>query len=166
MMESSLLYIQACQNGGQAHIALFEIGNSGHDLLVSSVASGLFQLHSQIGQFSCMGGIVADHVLHQRQQLFHGGVLTAAGTAVAAAAAVVAVVMGVTLTVEVVVGMGMIMVMLMLMAVCMLVGVGDTVMGMLMGVGMFVIVAMTANMIVMKMHNKSSLRFSFYYTDR
>ena len=67
--------------------------------------------------------------------------------AAAGAAALVAVVMGMTFAVEMVVLMGMDMVML--------VGVGHAVMGVLVGMGMLVVVAVATHMIVMNMHKSS-----------
>ena len=124
MGESSLL--QAVQDNGQTHVALLEIGNSGHDLLVSGVAACLLQLNGQIGQFSGVGSVVADHVVHQSHQLIHGGVLAVGAAAVAVAAAIVVVVV-VMMRVTVVVG-----------------------------VGMLVIVAAAADMIFVNMHGKFS----------
>ena len=142
MMESSLLYIQACQNGGQAHIALFEIGNSGHDLLIGGVAAGLLQLNGQVGQLLGMGGVVAHHVLHQSNQLLHGGVLALALAAAAAAGTAVGMGVLVALVMEMLVGVGMCVIVVMLMG--MLVGVGNTVMGVLMGMGVAVLVVVSA----------------------
>ena len=70
-----------------------------------------------------------------------------------------AVIVGVALAMQMVVGMGMVMVVFV--AVCMLVGMGHAIVGVFMGVGMFVVMAMTAHMIVMDMHRESSLHFSF-----
>jgi hypothetical protein len=52
-----------------------------------------------------------------------------------------------------------------LMDVSVFVGVGNTIVGVLMGmiVGMFVVVVMTAHVIVIEMHRKAPLRFFFYY---
>ena len=36
----SLLYIQALQNHGQAHIALFKIGHGGQNLLIGGTVAG------------------------------------------------------------------------------------------------------------------------------
>lgn len=179
-----LLDLQAGQDGGQAQIALLIVADSGHDLLVSHRIACLLQLLGQSGQFVGMGGIVVCHILHQRHQLLHGGVLVvAAATAVTAALVVVAVlmavavvvamlvavtiamavVMGMTLTVQMIVLVGMLMVMRMGMLVGM--GMGHTVMGMLMGVGvvMFVGMGAMAQMIVMQMHSHRSFAFFFHY---
>ena len=157
MIGSSLL--QAVQDDGQAHIALLEVGHSGHDLLVSGVAACLLQLAGQVGQFTGVGSVVAHHVLHQSQQLVHGGVLAvgAAAVAVAAAAMVMMVVMMVmAVIVQVVVGVGMLVIMAVGMAV--IVGVGVAVMGVLVGMGMsmLMIVAAAAEMIFVDMHGKFS----------
>ena len=154
---SSLL--QAVQHDGQTHVALLEVGHSGHDLLVSGVAACLLQLAGQIGQFTGVGGVVAHHVLHQSQQLVHGGVLAvgAAAVAVTAAVMVVMVVMMVmAVVVQVVVGVGMLVIVAV--GVVMIVGVGVAVMGMLVGmsVGMLMIVAAAAEMIFVNMHGKFS----------
>ena len=178
--KSPLLDIQAGKNCGQAQVALFKIGHGGHDLLVGHVAAGLFQLLCQIGQLLGMSGIVADHVLHQSQQLVHGSVLTGSAAVALVAALMVmvmmmvtlvvmmmAAVMGmrvlVTLTVQMIVIMGMVMIVLMAVGVGM--GMGNTVVGVLMGMGMFVVVAVTADVIMMNMHMVLSLHFFFYYTD-
>jgi hypothetical protein len=84
--------------------------------------------------------------------------------AVAALAVMVtfmAVFVGVGLAVEMVVLVGVLMVMLVGMG--MLVCMGHTVVGVLMGVGMFVLVGVSAGaeMIVMQMHKHSPLHFSF-----
>ena len=162
-MISSSLNIQALEHQRQAHIALFEIGHSRHDLLIGHAVAGLLQLDSQIRQFLGMGGIVTGHILHQRHQFFHGGMLAATSAAGALTAAVVGMGMLRTLGVEVVVVMGMLVGMLMGMG--MLMAVGHTVMGVLVGMGMgmlvVMIVMMTADMIVMQMHKYRS--FSFFF---
>ena len=154
---SSLL--QAVQNDGQAHVALLEVGHSGHDLLVSGVAADLLQLAGQIGQFTGVGGVVADHVLHQSQQLVHGGVLAVGAAAMAVTAAVMVVVvmmMLVAVVVQVVVGVGMLVIVAV--GVAVIVGMGVAVMGMLVGMGMsmLMIVAAAAEMIFVDMHGKFS----------
>ena len=70
-------------------------------------------------------------------------------------------VVGSTLCVEVivVVGMGVIMTVF----VGMRMGVSDTVMGMLMGVCMLVVVAVTADMIVVQMHKATPLHSNAFY---
>ena len=149
--------VQAGQDGGQAHVALLEIGNSGHDLLVSHVAAGLVQLHSQLSQLVGVGGVVAHHVLHQSQQLVHGSVLALGAAAVAVAAAAVVMVMMVMIVVMM---MLVAMIVQMVMGVAVLMGMGVAVVGVLVGVGMgmLVIVAAAADMIFVNMHGK----FSFY----
>ena len=154
---SSLL--QAVQDNGQAHVALLEVGHSGHDLLVSGVAACLLQLAGQIGQFTGVGGVVAHHVLHQSQQLVHGGVLAVGAAALAVAAAVMVVVvmmMLVAVVVQVVVGVGMLVIVAV--GVAVIVGVGVAVMGMLVGMGMsmLMVVAAAAEMIFVDMHGKFS----------
>ena len=111
----------------------------------------MFQLYSQISQFLGMSGIVTDHILHQRHQFFHGGVLAGSTAAAAAAFAAVGVLMMV-MPVVMIVMMMVVMVMQMLMAVGMLmvmgvgvnmlVGMGMTIVCMLMGMSMVVIVMM------------------------
>ena len=59
------------QNFAEHGIALLEAGNGIHDLVVGAVAASLVQFHGQFGQFSCVGGVVTGHVLHQSHQLFH-----------------------------------------------------------------------------------------------
>ena len=120
------------------------------------MAACLLQLDGQIGQFAGVGGVVADHVLHQSQQLVHGGVLALGTAAAAVAAAVMGMAVGVAVVVQVIVGVGMHMVMAVCMAV--LVGMGVAVMGVLMGmsVGMLMIVAAAAEMIFVNMHGKFS----------
>ena len=166
---SSLL--QAVQHDGQAHVALLEVGHSGHDLLVSGMAACLLQLAGQIGQFTGVGGVVAHHVLHQSQQLVHGGVLAVGAAAVAVTAAVmvmmvvmmvmavvmiVVMMMLVAVIVQVVMGVGMLVIMAV--GVVMIVGVGVAVMGVLVGMGMsmLMIVAAAAEMIFVNMHGKFS----------
>ena len=108
--------VQRSQHHAQAHIALLKIGDGGHNLLIGGGAACLLQLSCQGGQLSCMTGIVAYHVLHQSNQLFHGGVLAATATACAAAGAVVVVMM---IMVVMVVVMAMIMVMMVMIVVVM-----------------------------------------------
>ena len=160
----NLLYVQTAQDNAQAHIALFKVGNSGHDLLISGVAADLLQLGGQIGQFLGMGSIVTHHVLHQGHQLFHGGVLALALAAAAAAAAAVGVGVFMAMLVQMVMVMGMFVIVRMLMG--MLMGMGDTVVGVFMGVGMLVVMVVTAaeNMIVMDVHGRVSFAFFLYYT--
>ena len=80
---------------------------------------------------------------------------------VAAACTVVAVVMGVTLAVEVVMLMRMGMVMAV--GVGVLMGVGMTVVGMLVGMAVAVLMVMSADMIMVKMHKDLSFSFFSYY---
>ena len=77
--------------------------------------------------------------------------------------AVVGMGMFAALVVQVVMLMGVNMVVSVDMGV--FVGMCNTIVGVLMGmvVGMFVVVVMTANMIVIKMHRKAPLRFFLYY---
>jgi len=129
------------------------------------VAAGLLQLDGQIGQFLGVGGIVAYHILHQSQQLFHGGVLAVRGAAGAIVVAVVVMMfmgVGMTVVMEVFVIVGMLMIVLVSMIVGM--GVGNTVMGMFMGVGMGMLVAVIAgaDMVVMQMHRWVSFRNFFF----
>ena len=127
------------------------------------MVAGLIQLNRQICQLLGMGGIVTGHILHQRHQLFHGGMLTLRSTACAAAGTVMAVAM----VVIVVMGMAMVMQMRMVMGMLvgmfvrmgMLVGMGDTVMGVLVGMFMGMLMGMAAHMVVMDMHIDSSLGF-------
>ena len=93
--------------------------------------------------------------------------LASALTAVAMTAAVVGMIVGmamivsVTMIVQVLMLMGMGMIVAVSMVVRM--GVGHTVMGMLVGMGMimFMVVAAAGDVIVMNMHMVSPLRFSF-----
>ena len=39
--------------------------------MLSCVISGDLQLASQLCQFLCVGGIMTNHILHQRNQFFH-----------------------------------------------------------------------------------------------
>ena len=90
-------------------------------------------------QLSCVGSVVAHHVLHQSGQLLHGGMLVVAVTAAAVTAALMVVVMMMAALVVVVVLVAALVVMVVMM-----------------------FVAVTANVIVMQMHKKSSLwNFSF-----
>jgi hypothetical protein len=91
--------------------------------------------------------------------------LATALAAVAMTVAIVGVGMLGTLVVQMVVVVRMLVAMLM--AVGMLVGMGHTVVGVLMGMGMrmLVVMAVTADMIVMQMHKKVSFAFFLYYTD-
>ena len=179
-MRTSYLNIQAGQHGAQTHVALLKVGNSGHDLLKGCPVAGFSQLLGQLSQLVGVGGVVIDHVLHQRSQLFHGGVLlvavalalvvvivavTAAFVTVvmvmAMTLAFVTVVMGAVFTMQMVMGVGMLMIVAMLMSVFM--GVGHTVVGVLMGMGMLMVMVVMAagNMIVMNMH--SNFSFAFFY---
>ena len=166
--------IQSSQHHAQTHIALFKVGNSSHDLLVSRGTTCLLQLNGQICQLLGMGGIVADHILHEGYQLIHGGVLALGCAATTAATAIVAVVvmvmiMGVVVAMQMVMLMGMGVVMLMSMDMVM--GVCVTVMGMLVRMGMLmgmIVAAAAAVMIVVMMfvHSDRSLPFFLYYTEK
>ena len=137
------LLAQFLQHFSQHIVALIEAGNCIHNLVVRSVATSLIQLYSQISQFLGMGSIVANHVLHQRQELVHRGV---------------AVMMLVTMLMQMIVVVGMLVRMSVLMM--MLVGMGMTVVGVLMGmcVGMLMAVFATADMIVIDVHSIFSLK--------
>ena len=118
----------------------------------------LVQLNGQIGQLLGMGGVVADHVLHQRHQLLHGRVFAGAGAGRAVLTAVMGVGMLRAVGVEVGVIVGMFVVVGMLMG--MGVGVGNAVMGMLVGMGVLMLVVMAAGHVVgIDMHRKSLLDF-------
>jgi len=142
------------------------------------MVTGLLQLSSQICQFLGVGSVVTGHVLHQRHQLFHGGMLASTGAAGAGtgAAMLVAVLMmvvlvavimgvGVTMLMQMLMGMGMAVGMLML--VGMFVGMGHTVMGVLMGmlVGMGMGVIAAGAMVMFDMHMVCSFAFFLYYID-
>ena len=118
-------------------------------------SGGLFQLSGQVGQLLGVGSIVVHHILHQRHQLFHRGMLAAARAATAIATAAVVVVMVVASLVEMVMGVRMLVVV----GVCvgMLMGMGNTVVGVLVGMGviMFMVVAAAGDVIVMNMHKSS-----------
>ena len=101
--------VQGGKNHAQAHIALFKVGNSGHDLLVSGGAAKLLQLSCQIGQLSCVTCVMANHILHQSNQLLHRRVLATTAAATAAAGAIV------VMVVMIVVMVVMVMVVMMLM---------------------------------------------------
>ena len=135
--------LQAGQDNAQTHIALFKIGNGGHHLLIGGVVAGLVQLTGQICQLLSVGGVVTHHILHQGGQLLHGGVLALGRTGAAAALAVVVVVMVVLVIVD------------------MLMGMGHTVMGVLVGVRMVVVMRKTG-MIVIEMHRNQS-PFNVFY---
>ena len=144
--------VQGGQDNAQTHIALLKVGNSSHDLLVSGVAAGFLQLDSQVSQFLGMSGIVADHVLHQRNQLLQRGVLAVTATAAAAAAAIVVMVMMMVMLVVMAVQMLMVMMvmaMVVVVVMCVVVAVGMTVVGMLMGVMMLVAVLVAAAAAIM-----------------
>ena len=160
-MAISLLHIQAGKNHAQPHIALFKIGNSGHNLFKSGMVTGLIQLGGQICQFLGMGSIVSRHILHQRYQFLHGSMRALRTAAGAVVVTFVGMSMGSSLGMEMIMLMGMGMVMLVGMR--MGVGMGNTVVGMLMGMGMLVVVAVAADMIVMLMHSYILLAFFFYY---
>ena len=153
--------IQRSQNHAQAHIALFKVGHSSHNLLISSGAASLLQLLSQGSQLSGVAGIVANHILHQRNQFFHGGVLVVRAAAGTTAAAIM-VMMMVIVVVAVVMIMAVVMVvmvMVMIVAVIMIV-----MMVMVMIVAVIMIVMMV--MIVVVMHREHSFSFFFYYTEK
>ena len=119
----------------------------------------LIQLCCQVCQLLGVGGVVTDHVVHQRQQLLHGSVLAGGFAAVAVTAAVVAVGVLVTVGVEMLVVMGMGLVVAV--GVRMLRGVGMTVVGV--GMGMLMVVTAAAAVIVMNMH-RDSLLLSIYFS--
>ena len=152
--------IQRSQNHAQAHIALFKVGYSSHNLLVSSGTASLLQLLSQSSQLSGVTGIVANHILHQRNQFFHGGVLVVRAAAGTTAAAIM-VMMMVIVVVAVVMIMAVVMV---VMVMVMIMAVVMVVMVMVMIVAVIMIVMMV--MIVVVMHREHSFSFFFYYTEK
>ena len=76
-------------------------------------------------------------------------------TTLALTAAIMGMIVSNTFCMEVIVVMGMYVVVLVFMNMGM--GVRDTVMGMLMGVGVFMVVTVTADMIVVQMHKDTPL---------
>ena len=159
-MVDSLLYIQTCQHGRQAQIALLKIGHRRHNLLIGRVAASLLQLNRQIGQLLGVGGIVTHHILHQRGQFLHRRVLAGGVAMGTAAATVMAVVMVMTLAVEMVMLMGVGMVVAV--GMTMLVGMSLPIVGMLVRMGMAVLMVVSAaKLIVMNMHLHRS--FAFFY---
>lgn len=160
------LHVQAGQHRAQPQVALFKVGHRRHHLLVSHMAAGLLQLDRQVRQLLGVGGVVAHHILHQRQQLLHGGVGAGGLAPGAAGGALVAVLMGLAVGVEMVMVMGMGM--LMAVDMGMLVAVGHPVVGVLVGMGMTMVVDVDALLavIVIEMHMDRSFGFFYYYTRR
>ena len=125
-------------------------------VLVSGVVARLVQLDGEVSQLLGMGGVVADHVLHQRHQLLHGRMLAGAGagrTVLAASVGVgmlraVGVEVGLIVRVLVVVGVRM----------GMLMGVGNAVMGMLVGMGVRMVMA-AGHVFGIDMHRIASFIF-------
>lgn len=62
---------QNCRKGGVARV---KAGYRIHDLMIGSMVSRFIQLAGKLCQLLGVGGIVAHHVLHQSNQLLHGGV--------------------------------------------------------------------------------------------
>ena len=89
--------------------------------------------------------------------------LAATAATAAIAAAIVGMMMLGAMGVEMVVVMGMGMIVVMAVGVGM--GMGNTVMGVLMLVGMFMVMGMTGNMIVMQMHKYRSFAVFYIITD-
>ena len=115
-MISSLLLFHGSQHHAQTHVALLKVGHGSHDLFVSGIAAELLQLGSQISQFLGMGSVVANHILHQSHQLFHGGMLTLGSAALAGTGAAMIVIM-----VMIVVVMMVVIVIVMMVAMLMIV---------------------------------------------
>lgn len=111
--------------------------------MIGSMASGFIQLHSQISQFLCVGSIVTHHIFHQCHQFFHRGM----GMLVS-----IAVLVQIIVTVRMLMRVGMFMMVF--------VGMGMTVMSVLMGmyVGVLMVVLATGDMVVINVNGY----FSFY----
>ena len=122
------------QNFCQHFVALLKAGNGIHNLMVSCVASGFVQLHGQFRQFLGMGGIVAHHIFHQRNQFVHRGM---------GVIMLVTVLMQVIVAVRMLMGVGMFVVMFM--------SVSVTVVGMC--VGVLVVMLSTGDVVVIDVHN-------------
>ena len=126
-------------------VAVLELMDGVHDEIISLGFADGVQLLGKRGQLVGVGSVVADHVLHQRNQLLLGG--RGRMAVVMGVGMVVVVQMLVVMIVVMSVRMLMRMVVMMLMNVLVLVGMGvrsavSMSMGMLMvvGVGMLVIV--------------------------
>ena len=135
-------------------------------MLISSMVTGFVQLCGQICQFLGMGSIVTCHILHQCLQFVHRGMLALGSAIMAVTAAVMAVGMLCAFGMEMLVVVGMNMVMLMGMG--MGVAVGNAVVGVLVGMGMLVVMDMTAGyMVVMNVHIFDSFNgiFSILYPE-
>ena len=127
---------QNCRKGGVARV---KAGYRIHDLMIGSMVSRFIQLAGKLCQLLGVGGIVAHHVLHQSNQLLHGGV---------------AMVVSTLRTVQMLMGMGMLVIVGM--RVIMGMGVGMAVVSMLVGVGVGMLMGMstTADVVVIQMHSK------------
>ena len=138
-----VLFAQFLQNFRQHVVALFETGNSIHYLVVGSMASGFVQLHCQVCQFPGMGRVVAHHVFHQGQQFLHGFMA-------------VMMIMVVIMVMQMLLGMVMIMAFLVMVGMAvfmmMLMGMGMAVVGMLVGMAVEMVVAVSAKKAVGNVH--------------
>lgn len=152
--------MQAGQHRSQAQIALFIVGNGGHDLFVSGMIASLFQLLGQICQLIGMGGIVAGHILHQCSQLLHRGMFALGSAAATLVVTVVAVGVFAALCVEVVVGVGMLVAVFV--GVTVAVGVCYAVVGMFMGMLMSMLMGVFMAVFVINVHKKTLLCCFFF----
>ena len=140
------------QDGAQAQVALFKIGDRQHDLLVGSLVAHIAQLLCQLSQLIGVGGIVIDHVLHQGDQLFLGGMLAAAAAGCAGGSIAV---MGVVVIAMVMIMVMVVAVVLMGVVMVMGMGMGMTVMGVFVIVMMVMLMGMSmvVMMVVIQMHH-------------
>ncbi len=143
------LFQHICQN----LITLLEFCYGGHDIFIGTILASVLQLLCQISQLGGMGGVVVDHVVHQRTQLCERCATVLVVVMMVVMAMPVLMVMVVVVTMQVVMGMGMFMVVGM--TVVMLMAVRMTVVGMLVGVAVGMLMAMHAIVVVFVTHSKT-----------
>lgn len=91
---------QRGKHRGQAQIALFKFAHGGQYLLGGGVIAQRLQLLRKLRKLVGMGGVVVDHILHQRQRLLHR-------VAAVTGAALVGAIVAVPMLRQLAVGMGM-----------------------------------------------------------
>lgn len=152
------LLVQLFQHICQNLIALLELCNGGHDIFIGTLLASIFQLLCQVSQFGGMGGVVVDHVVHQRTQLCERCatvfMVVMMVMAMLMGMVMVLVVMVVVVTMQMLMGMGMFMVVRV--TVFMLVAVRLAIMGMLVGMAVDMLMAMHAIVIVFVTHSNQN----------
>lgn len=132
-----LLSGKLLENRCQRVIALLEIRNGSHDLLVGTFLTRALELLGKLAELTGVRSVVIHHVIHQSAELRHGR-----GGMLMVMTMLVTMLMRMTRLVQMVMGVGMLVIVLV--GMLMLVGVSMSIVSMLVAVAMRMLMAVSA----------------------